>query len=178
MENPADFKSRLMRQGKWLDFDRAVSDLVAAGLAQGAAYLQARREWGKEPADTVRRAAGSARAVAAKKAEAPAGAFSEGPAAGVVAGADRKRGSSYLADAEWVYQNIGNEFVDPKDAPSDGAVWLLEQARADPKVLREALLLMAKRSEVDATEDAIQRDCRRTREELLRTMGKIKHVVL
>lgn len=81
-----------------------------------------------------------------------------------------------LQDAEWVYQNMTRKGVKQADAPSCGAWWLLEQARADPKVLLQPLMLIAKRDQIDEEELAIKRDCRRTAAELKKTIDRLRAV--
>lgn len=75
--------------------------------------------------------------------------------------------TTYLQDAQWVYQNISLADVTAADAPSAGAWWLLLQARDDPKILREAMLVLARKSDVDDdAERGIQAESQRTDSEL------------
>lgn len=151
---PVEFEKKLFRSGRLVEFKKRFAFLVAEGAVPGAAYVQARREI--ENPD-----------------ENPPGPTEPDPG-----NPARNQASQYLADAEWVYNNIGNDNVVPEDAPSPGAWWFLTISRDDPKMLRDAMVLIAKRSEVDATESAIQKDCVRTRDELMKTMERIKHTVL
>lgn len=152
--NPVEFEKKLFRQGRLNEFKKRYAFLIAGGVHPGAAHVQARREI-ENPSENP-----------------------PGPTETDPGDPQRNQASQYLADAEWVYNNIGNDDVVPEDAPNPGAWWLLTQSRDDPKMLRDAMMLLAKRSEVDATENSIQKDCVRTRDELMKTMERIKHTVL
>ncbi len=189
----------LQAAGLWPAFVERVAEHQKTQATMGAAWLAAAAEFAGRVAATSIPESGPAEAIPTARAtpgdRLPAGVAggdatpiadatsADHLAAGVTADdtpGDRRPPAQqpvpagrYLDDAEWVYQNIADPRITRDDAPSPGAWWLLEQAKENPKLLVDAMILKSKRS-IDEDEAAIQADCRKTEAELLATMERIK----
>ena len=154
---PEEFRKQAEQQGYWPQYRQRLKDLLKRQWPQGSAEIQARNETIKamQDADDERR-----RKLTDES----------GPAAD--SSTDNAR-ASYLNDVHWVYQNIDLDEAQRTPPPSPGALYLLRIAKEDSKVLREPLMMLARKTEVDKTEQAIRADCRKSREEIRRILDKI-----
>lgn len=164
----AEFESQAKRADKgnvWRDYRRKIIELKTRGWPTQTATLEAKRLGVERLAELE-----YAKVVAQQLADDGQGLEippdEESPIS-------QKTKSAFLDDVHWVYENIGKPMEQRDTPPSHGARWLMIQAEADPKVLREPLMMMAKRADLDKTEAAIREDCRRSYQEIRKVLDRI-----
>ena len=84
--------------------------------------------------------------------------------------------STFMEDVQWAYSKILVRGVKAEDAPSSGAYWMLLQARMDPKVLREPLMLLARKIDQGGEEGEFKRDLERSENELMEMLARVEAV--
>jgi len=114
---------RLKAEGRFDDFKQRREELVAEGLAKGAAYAKAASEFGapEAPGMSAPPARETRRVVLPSPKTEPLSDVFEG------------KKSTLRDDYQWVYEKIAVSNVEPAEAPSSGAWGLLQFAQNDPK---------------------------------------------
>lgn len=90
---------------------------------------------------------------------------------------DGKPPSTYLDDCKWALANAAISDVKPQDSPSPDAWFLMVNLRGNPALLREPLMLMAKKT-AEVNDAAIDADLRRSERELDEAIDKVEAAAL